>query len=209
MRCLNETLARIANKEDNVKGRFWEGRFKSQALLDEQALLACMAYVDLNPIRAGICETPETSEFTSIYERIQQHQPTKINPVPKSLKKLNNTNQSQNKIQASLAKFTGNPHQNNVKGGIPCQWMDYLELVDWTGRILRTDKKGTIPKNTPKILERLNIQPKQWQKLNQHFRHHFAFYIGTSESLQKINQDCQQKWCKGTNISRQLWGQNE
>ena len=71
MRCLNELIARLANAEENCTGRFWEGRFRSQALLDEAAVVSCMAYVDLNPVRAGLCETLEDSEFTSIQHRLQ------------------------------------------------------------------------------------------------------------------------------------------
>ena len=71
---LNEFIARAANKEDKVKGRFWESRFKCQALLDEVATVSCMVYVDLNPIRAGVAETPEDSDFTSIQERIRAWQ---------------------------------------------------------------------------------------------------------------------------------------
>ncbi len=68
---LNEFIARAANKEDSVKGRFWESRFKCQNLLDDAAIAACMVYVDLNPIRASLAASPEESNFTSIQERIR------------------------------------------------------------------------------------------------------------------------------------------
>jgi len=72
MRYLNEPLARRANKEDNCTGRFWEGRFKSQRLLDEEAILACMVYVDLNPVRAGMVEDVTRAEHTSLAKRLNQ-----------------------------------------------------------------------------------------------------------------------------------------
>jgi hypothetical protein len=70
MKCLNEPVARQANKEDGCNGHFWESRYKSQARLSEETLLTCMAYVDLSPVRVNLCNTPEESNYTSIKERI-------------------------------------------------------------------------------------------------------------------------------------------
>ena len=172
MRVLNEAIARQANAEDNCTGRFWEGRFKSQALLDEAALSACLAYVDLNPIRAGMTKTPESSEHTSIQRRIKQAQAT---PNPNHL-------QHQTK---GLMPFAGYPRQDSPKG-LPFRLTDYLELVDWTGRILREDKRGAIDDNLPPILERLNIEAKHWLFLTQHFESRFKGLVGTAYQLKRI-----------------------
>ncbi|MBQ0721734.1 MAG: transposase, partial [Gammaproteobacteria bacterium] len=135
MRLINEGIARQANREDQCTGRFWEGRFKSQALLDEQALLACMAYVDLNPLRAKMAKTPEHSHHTSVKKRIAKAQ---------SAHQLNHPQQQ----EKGLMCFAGNPRQA-MPEGIPCRLSDYLELIDWTGRIVRDDKRGAIDKNIP------------------------------------------------------------
>ncbi|HAQ49509.1 MAG TPA: transposase, partial [Glaciecola sp.] len=99
MRNLNEIIAREANKEDNCTGRYWEGRYKSQALLDETALLSCMMYVDLNPIRAKMCDDLQHSDFTSIQERIEHYKQHK--------KQSNDTNSPSSKIPqpSSLLPF--------------------------------------------------------------------------------------------------------
>lgn len=140
MRCINEHIARLANQEDGCTGRFWEGRFKSQALLDEAAILACMAYVDLNPVRAGMADTPEQSDFTSIQERTQK----KIkHPVGR------------------LGVFRGNEHTTK-KAGIPFSLKDYLVLVDSTGRLTRPGKRGVIAVNQLPIIKRLGLDDAAW-----------------------------------------------
>ncbi len=153
MRCLNEHIARKANEEDKCKGRFWEGRFKSQAILDEAGLLACMTYVDLNPLRAGIVDTPEQSADVSIHQRLKQYQQgNEEKSSPHSTKK----NTRDTPKTPLLQTFTGN-HRQAMPEGIPFSFADYLELMDWTGRAQRNDKRGAIPKDTPPILERLGL----------------------------------------------------
>lgn len=169
MRLINEGIARQANIEDQCTGRFWEGRFKSQALLDEKALLACMAYVDLNPIRAKMAKTPEGSHHTSIKQRISKLQRSSQPNHP----------QQQHK---RLLNFTGNPRQNMPRG-IACCLTDYIELVDWTGRIIRQDKRGAIRSNQPPILDRLNIEPAHWLTMTQQFEGRFGHLVGSLQSL--------------------------
>ena len=72
MKSLSEPIARLANKQDECTGRFWEGRFKCQRLLDEQAVLSAMVYVDLNPIRAAMASDLESSDYTSIQHRLRE-----------------------------------------------------------------------------------------------------------------------------------------
>ncbi len=170
MRNLNENIARLANREDNCTGRFWEGRFKSQALLDDKALAACMAYVDLNPIRACMADTPETSDHTSVKERINcAHKP----------KQSNQPNY--------LLPFVGNP-RNDMPDGLPFELSDYLALVDWTGKICREDKRGAIDQSLPPLLERLSLTEKQWKALTLDFEKHFCHFVGSANSIKVAYQ---------------------
>jgi hypothetical protein len=173
MRCLNEPIARQANQEDGCTGRFWEGRYKSQALLDEKALAACMAYVELNPVRAGIAETPEDSECCSITERIDQ------------LAECQETDKGD--TLSHLLPFIGHSQQHSTKG-IPLNRHDYIELVDWTGRVIRKDKSGYIDHSLPPILERLEIDPKHWLYMVQNFESTFKGLVGTCHRLKKACQ---------------------
>ena len=72
MRCLNEPIARRANLEDDCTGRFWQGRFRSKGVPDDLAMWACMAYDDLNPIRAGMAEDVDDDEHTSLQRRLEE-----------------------------------------------------------------------------------------------------------------------------------------
>ena len=74
-------IAVRANREDHELGKFWQSRFRAVRLLAEAALLACAAYVDLNPIRAAIAETLERSDYTSVQRRSQSFSPTNDNPT--------------------------------------------------------------------------------------------------------------------------------
>ena len=180
MRIINESIARQANAEDKCTGRFWEGRFKSQALLDDQALLACMAYVDLNPIRAGIAKSPETSDHTSIQQRINSKH-----------------------THSALEQFIGSRSQEI---GLPFLLKDYLELVDWTGRIVRDDKYGAINSGLPPILQRLNLELDAWKTVTTEFEGRFKQWVGAETLMQQIYKNKHYQRIPSTAQHRTLFG---
>ncbi|WP_019027187.1 transposase [Colwellia piezophila] len=183
MRILNETIARRANIEDNCTGRFWEGRFKSQALLDEAALAACMVYVDLNPVRANIANTPETSAYTSIQQRIKAA--------------------IDGKQPEKLADFVGNPKKYKPTG-LPFELSDYILLVDLTGRCIRADKTGYIIDNLLNILNRLKISPDNWFTLTSSFTKCFHGAVGSEHALTQYCQHLKLKRCSTLSVCKKL-----
>jgi len=173
MRCLNQPIARQANLEDKCTGKFWESRFTSQALKSEEALLSCMAYVDLNPVRAGIATRPESSRHTSIRERIQSEfsLDTAVNEQTQCGDLLDF-----NAPLKPLLPFEGGILKQD-QAGILFDFEEYLKLLDWTGRIIRNDKPGHIDSSLPPILTRLQITPDQWRINTTQFEaiHHRRF----------------------------------
>ena len=149
MKCLNEHLARRANEEDKCTGRFWESRYKSQALLDEKSLLRCMAYVDLNPVRAGVAATSEASDYTSVQQRsaaLKQTRPEEAANLPRLLP-LVDADTIETEDEKTLSRV---------------RLLDYLELVDATGRVVAAGKRGVIAGNAAGVLERLGIKQRAW-----------------------------------------------
>jgi len=71
LRLLCQTIAMRAHREDGETGKFWQSRCRAVRLMDEESLLGCAAYVDLNPIRAARAETLEASDHTSAQRRIK------------------------------------------------------------------------------------------------------------------------------------------
>lgn len=189
MRCLNEFIARKANKEDECSGRFWEGRFKSQALLDEDALLTCMVYVDLNPVRAKMADSIEASEYTSAYERIHGVAQAKEKPLEYSFTKK------------SLFGFVGDESEKSTKG-IPFSLLDYIELVDWSGRIIREDKRGAISSQRPRLLSTLGLDDKTWLSLASSFGKDYHGAVGSLEALAAYASNTGKRWIASKNQLR-------
>ena len=213
MRCFNEYIARRANWEDQCKGRFWEGRFKCQALLDEGAYLAAMTYVDLNPIRAGIAETPEESEFTSVNDRIVARQAShKVEGIAYE-NPMGLTQKQEEMIEDEDSQMASDfwlcPINNETaegrRGILPLNTDQYIELVDCTGRLIREDKRGAIPDHLDPILARLEIDQTRWVVTVQNYGNHFHRMVGKIESMVTEAKKHGRRWWQGMNACRKAF----
>ena len=178
MKSLKEPLSRMANREDGCTGAFWEGRFQSIPLLDQAAIVACLAYVDLNPIRAQLAEFPEASAYTSVRTRIRQRQARAEAADQRRAGARGRATQTLRAADLATSASTGSRramHRSPDDERVYRSWLtpiaeltssgagdpgwrldSYLELVEATGRLIRGDKRGSIPANLPGLLARLD-----------------------------------------------------
>jgi REP element-mobilizing transposase RayT len=228
---LNEFIARAANKEDRVKGRFWESRFKCQALLDEAAIAACMVYVDLNPIRAGLAATPEESNFTSIQERIRAWQKGTM-MIPSVLTKAEQDIHSGSLgsdmlIPGNSGEISNTSHERipaiaqSLKIGAPSAcWLvpissecqrrgilqmtaaEYFDLVDKSGRMTRLNKRGAINLDLAPILLRIGANPDAWPETISRFGCNFHLAAGLLSNLRNFADQIGRRWLKGFETAR-------
>ena len=220
---LNEFIARAANKEDRVKGRFWESRFKCQALLDEAAIATCMVYVDLNPIRAGVAATPEESDFTSIRERIRTWRketmttgstPTapemqsssvgRRTTVPKNTGEIPDPNTVRNSALAHPLDDWLCPIQSESgrRGILQMTPAEYFDLVDKSGRMTRSDKRGAIDADLAPMLLRIGANPDAWLETVSRFGSKFRLAAGLVSNLHNFADQLGRRWLQGEATAR-------
>jgi REP element-mobilizing transposase RayT len=184
MRALNEPIARRANAEDECTGRFWEGRFSSQALLDEKALIACMAYVDLNPIRAKIAKSLNDSHHTTVFKRI---------------KKLQNGHT----LESCFMPFKDEQPQA-PRAFIPIDFSDYLELLESTA--MSAGKNATNKTfSSYKILNDIGLAHEKWMTLATRFEEHTKNLVGEPEQTRVAARKMGYKRTPGLGLSCQFF----
>jgi hypothetical protein len=228
---LNEFIARAANKEDEVKGRFWESRFKCQDLLDDAAIVACMVYVDLNPIRAGLAATPEESNFTSIQERIRawQEETMMAASIPTgAMPDVHSGSLSSDMLVPEYTGETSNPIPHNVstpidslrdasssacwlcpissdsqrRGILQMTAAEYFNLVDQSGRLIRPDKRGAIDANLKPILLRIGANPEAWLDTISSFGSKFHLAAGLISNLRNFADQLGRHWLAGVSAAK-------
>jgi REP element-mobilizing transposase RayT len=215
MRRLKEQIAKRANAEDETDGRFWAGRFRMIRLDTEGAVLACAVYVDLNPIRAGIASVPEDSHYTSMWHRIVARQ-SRLKGKAAAARGRSSIRRFDPHADSWLAplydrqlpaaqRYAERGRRASDDAGIAITLDQYLELVDWTGRQIRKDKRGAIPQHLAPILTRLQIDVEHWVDGVRDFSRWVHRIVGTARSMADAAQQMGRRWLHGVSRCRQLF----
>ena len=187
MRLLNQRVAQRANREDAAKGRFFEERFKGIPVIDEESVLACAVYVELNWIRACMAETLELSDYTSAQRRItalksetqlDENVKRRRQQLADSFLAPVDLGRSGEQALASVSGF-----RCSDKGFLTMSDAEYLELLDWSARQVARGKRGRTPDELPPILSRLGLSPTVWLELVANFDELFKTMAGTPEHI--------------------------
>ena len=193
MKCLKEPLSRMANREDQTGGAFFEGRFKSIAILDEESLLATSAYIDLNPVAAGVAEAPESSAYTSIKERVDH---VKTQERTEDLKPAQAGSVAGSMAAAGLEEShwlcpiedrrrLDSSREGMIEG---FSLGSYVLLVDYSGRLFRAGK-ASISSELAAVFERLGSDAETWRtRLETLRKKHFVgrFFAATRRRLVEV-----------------------
>jgi hypothetical protein len=196
---LNEFIARAANAEDKVTGRFFEGRFKCKALLDDLAIILGLVYADLNIIRAGLAESLEESDFTSIQERIRAWYKENMRLVSAQ---ASQSSLSAEEINYWLCPITSTPQRRGI---LNITETEYFDLVDKSGRIIREGKRGFISPDLAPILSRIGAKPEAWIDTISNFETKFRLAVGKHDTLKKFADKLGVNWLVGAKYARAVF----
>jgi hypothetical protein len=209
MRLLCQQIAQRANREDGEAGKFFQSRFRAVRILDEESLLACAAYVDLNPIRAALAQTLEQSDFTSVQRRIQSLKQSQTGSSPAGEALSHDCFLAPLEIDERQDRLGACPHReghrSSDKGFLPISLGDYLELLDWTARQTVANKRGATPADAPPIFERLSISPNSWCELVQNFGRLFYNVAGHPHRIDATRSRQTKHRYQATSAARSLF----
>ncbi len=188
MGILLENIARRANFDDDCAGRFWETRFKCREITDASGLLLCGIYVDLNPIRAGEADSPETARYTSLFQRLEAQSQRKNARDRADGWMAELTLRPERKTDEALCYASRSGRRASDLGVLPISLEDYLKLFRWTARLLKSGQRSTIPKDLESVLDRLDVNHEKWLDTVDSYERSFCHAVGSPESLAKVAQ---------------------
>ncbi len=205
MGILLENIARRANFEDNCGGRFWETRFKCREITDASGLLLCGIYVDLNPIRAGEADSPETARYTSLFQRLEAQSRRKNARDRADGWMAELTLRPERKADEALAYSSRSGRRASDLGVLPISLADYLKLLLWTARLLASGQRSKIPKDLEAVLDRLDVNHEKWLDTVDSYERSFCHAVGSPESLAKVAERMEASHLKGATASRRIF----